>query len=148
MFQAFQSLYAMLRVIMGATDIPNMHDETTQAKTWWQWIIDSIVWYVLWSPSVTFTLGVICALIVMATVRLIISIFKRDREGSTIINNTFEVKIFYKGMDVCEWLKGLDEYLAKKKIKDDEVKATLLLNKMDTPIKKMLKNYMNPKEEE
>ncbi len=104
MFQAFQSLYAMLRVIMGATDIPNMHDEKTQAKTWWQWIIDSIVWYVLWSPSVTFTLGVICALIVMATVRLIISIFKRDREGSTIINNTFEVKIFYKGMDVCEWL--------------------------------------------
>ncbi len=145
MLQAFQSLYAMLRVIMGATDIPNMHDETTQAKTWWQWIIDSIVWCVLWSPSVTFTLGVMCALIVMATVRLIISIFQRDREGSTIINNTFEVKIFCKGMDVCEWLKGLDEYLAKKKIKDDEVKATLLLNKMDTPIKKMLKNYMNPK---
>ncbi len=50
---------------------------------------------------------------------VLISIFQRNREGSTIVNNTFEVKIFKsKGMDVCEWLKGSDEYLAKKKIKD------------------------------
>ena len=121
--------------------------------TWWMWIVTHVGAFIINPYGAALTGAMIVVILyqlrrMLGEARKKIAAFRtKDEEKITntiINNNNIDIKIYTRDMDVGEWIKNMDEYLETNGITRDDMRVKIMLNKMESSLKHMFKNYVDP----
>ena len=121
--------------------------------TWWMWIVQN-VGAILTNPYGAAVAGAIVVVILYQLRKLVIEARKKfavfrskdeEKITNTIINNNnIDIKIYTQDMDVGEWIKNMDGYLETNGITRDDMRVKIMMQKMESSLKNLFKNYVDP----
>lgn len=115
-----------------------------EQNSWVMWIMGLPGAWALSHQGFVFLLGMVCSVEILSIVKYFYSKLTSPTVKMTGLEIYMDApKVYTRGMDVGEWLIALDEYLESQGIKRDLEKTQILLSKVDTSLRALLKNLVD-----